>query len=175
MRTLLATLLLSACAHRGASPAAAPIPPFTAAQIQAAMPEGTHLRFRLVEAGEPTVTTDWLVVANEPQSVTIQYTMRNAEGLVLGDPQRRTQTWAELESHAHFPVEATTWSEGPVTVPAGTFAHARTYVVGRVEEGQPVEDHFSFSLDHPGAPIRMLTTRFDAELLRMELVQRDGP
>ena len=177
---LLPALLLSAtvaCANRRPpkAPTDAPIPPFSSAEIARAMPVGLHLRFQLVEAGGPPITSDWDVLQADADAVTIRYTMRDAQGEPLGEPQERTHTWSELVTHAQFPVEATTWSDGPATVPAGTFAQARSYVVGRVEGGAPVEDRYVFSLRHPGPPIEMTTTRFDAELTRMVLVERVEP
>ena len=178
--TFLSAVLLCATVACGSRrppkpPANAPIPPFSSAQIAGAMPVGLHLRFQLVEAGGPPITSDWDVLSADPDTVTIRYTMRDAQGEPLGDPQQRTHTWAELVSHAAFPVEATTWSDGPATVPAGTFEAARSYVVGRVEGGGPVEDRYVFSLRHPGPPVEMTTTRFDVELTRMVLLERVEP
>jgi hypothetical protein len=155
--------------------AAAPIPPFSASQIQAAFQPGLQLTFRLVETGRPPVTSEWDVRSVTSETVTIRFTMRNADELVLGDPTDKTQTWAELEEHATFPVEATTWTDESVTVPAGTFPRARTYVVSRVEDGKPLEDHYTFALSLPGPPVRLVTKRFDEELLLMELVERRQP
>ncbi len=152
-----------------------PIPPFSPDEIRAGFPVDLQVTFVLVEPDQPPVTSAWHVVEAGPDDVTIRYTMRDAADQPMGEPQQRTHTWAELSAHADFPVEATTWSEAPVTVRAGTFERARTYVVHRVEEGVPTEEHYSFSLAHPGPPLQVLTLRHGEEIRRMELIERVEP
>ena len=173
-------LLLGACAPRsgralrgGAAKAA--IPPFSAEQIRGGLPTGAVLVFQLLEPGAAPVTSRWEVLRAEDDGVTIQYTQGDAQRVPVGEPVVKTTPWTELESHGRFPPAATEWSDGPVEVGAGRFEGARTFVVHKVEDGQPVELHYTFALDLPGPPIRVRTLRQGVELQRTELLERTTP
>ena len=166
--TLLLLAVLGCAPKRPASPGT-PSPPFTAEQIRAGMPTGLVLRFVLSTPGEPPRKTSWHVEQQTETTVTVRYEEPRAG---QSQSETRQHTWDELESHAHFPVLATTWQDGPLTLAGTTYPHARTYVVHRVEEGHPIEEHFGFSLDHPGPPVLTRTVRHGEEQVRVVLVER---
>ena len=175
MRTHLPRLLVLgtlACGPKHPPSKTPPMPPFTADQIQAAMPTGLSLRFVLTAPGSPPRVSLWAVEAQTDTTVTLRYDEPSA------DPPRsetRTHTWTELAAHADFPPEATTWTEGPVELAGTAYPRARTYVVHRVEDGHPTEEHFTFSLDHPGPPVLTRTLRHGEEQVRVTLVERRSP
>lgn len=172
MRALLPLLAVLGCGPKRPSASAAPIPPFTADQIQAGMPTGLVLRFVLSAPGEPPRVTSWHVEDQTAASVTVRYDEPSG-GQVRSAV--RQHTWAELEARAHFPVVATTWQDGPLTLAGTTYPRSRTYVVHRVEDGHPIEEQHTFSLDHPGPPVLTRTLRHGEEQVRVVLVERHLP
>lgn len=150
----------------------AAIPPFPAARIQSAMPAGLELTFALTVPGAAPRTTTWRVLESTDSGVTIRY-----EEATDGAPRvnEATHTWAELEAHAHFPPQATEWRDEALTVGGTTYPRGRVYIVHRVEDGHPIEEHFAFSLAHPGPPIQVRTLRHGEEQMRMELLRRQEP
>lgn len=172
MRALVLLLALLGCGPKRPTSARPPIPPFTADQIQAAMPPGLILRFVLTSPGEPPRVTSWKIQERTDTTVTVRYDETSAVPL---RSDTRQHTWTELESHAHFPLEATTWQEGPLTLSGTDYPRTRTYVVHRLEDGHPIEEHFTFSLDHPGPPVLTRTLRHGEEQVRVALVERRPP
>jgi hypothetical protein len=94
----------------------------------------------------------------------------SVDGAVVRDEGSGTTTWAELESHAHFPPARTTRTESSVQVPAGTFETWLFEVEPETPSGQRKRLHFARSM--PGPPIWMEVTAGGKRVLLMELVSR---
>lgn len=184
---LVVVLAITACGPAKAPPEAAPVattpaepaptghvaPPFTAADLAAGLPVGTELKLRVVAAGEPTVVQHWIWTESDAEGCTIRGLLLAEDGqTVLTDSAGRS-SWAELETHAHFPAALTTMSESSIEVEAGTFDTWR-FDVQAAGPGDPVKVyHFARTL--PGPPVLMEHTLDGEVVLRMELVSRTQP
>lgn len=156
--------------------AAAPAPadpmaprPFTEAELRAAMPVGTRLRFRIDPHGQPSVEERWEVTAATGADCTIRSVVHDpVTGAVIEEQGSATSTWAELVAHAAFPVALTTIEDAMVTVPAGTFP-TRRYTVRDLDGTTRV---FDFATALPGPPVQVSATRDGAPLMTMTLSER---
>lgn len=155
-------LLLTALA---AEPANLPAP-FSAEQIQAACPVGTHIVMQLTDEHGVTELS-WTVLTADAQGMTWQ-----AELDVPGDadppPQDRTATWEELRGHALFPANEAKRKRTRVSTPWGTLDAWRYDVRERGEEGV-TRSQLWFADEMPGPPVRM--TSVSPSGARSELVQ----
>ena len=172
MRALLPFLIVLGCGPKRPPSSAPPGPPFTAAQLQAGMPTGLVLRFVLSAPGEPPRVTSWHIERQTATTVTVRYA-EPSSGQTRSET--RQHTWEELAARGRFPVQATTWEDGPVTLAGTTYPRSRTYEVHRLEDGHPIEEHTTFSLDHPGPPVLTRTVRHGEEQVRVVLVERRLP
>lgn len=148
-------------------------PPFSAEALREGIPQGTEMVLRLETAGQPTVLQRWLFTAADAQGCTIHAWILSPEGEELSDEGEGRSTWAELESHAHFPARRTTRTDSSVSIAAGELDTWR-FEVAPEAEGEPVKV-FHFSPAHPGPPVLMEVRSGQEVLTRMELVSRSGP
>lgn len=188
MRTsqlLFLAIALTACGPEKAPPVAAaaataPAPtgnlpaPFSAAELKAGIPVGTEIKLRLTAAGEATLVQHWIFTAADDSGCTIHGIMLAEDGVtVLTDDGAGATTWAELETHAHFPAALTTRTDSTVEVEAGKFDTWR-FEVRPAAPGEPSKV-LHFARDLPGPPVLMEETVDGEVVLRMELVSRTQP
>ena len=177
---MISLLLILACAHKDA---ASPSPteaafaaqtmaptPYTAAQIRDAMPVGTVVVYRRVEAGKEPYLNRMTVVAADETSGTIADAVIDEQGVVLSEEAPATMQWEELRKHAEFPVAALQTSDSAVDVPAGHFDTWK-YVV---TEPDGTVTTYQFARTLPGPPVWMEIRAADAVAFSMELVSRTG-
>jgi hypothetical protein len=186
---MLSFLLVVACAHRGTAtpePVAPPpvttlaveptaaeagemaTPPYTADQIREAMPVGTMIVYRRVEAGKDPYLDRMTVTAADATTCTIADAVVDADGKVLTDHGTQTAAWEELRKHAEFPVAGMEKSDSSVDVPAGHFGTWK-YVV-TAPDGMVSTYHFAPEL--PGPPVWMEMRAGDVVAFSMVLVSR---
>lgn len=176
---LVFTYLLSGCA--GTAPTASPStpaaktsehlpPPFSAAELRKGISAGTQMRFQVESAGSPTVIQEWLFRNVDDQGCTIAARILATDGSLISDNGTGTSTWAELESHAHFPAAHSTRRESTVVVPAGEFA-TWYFEVKSKGPGSPVS-RFHFAKELPGPPVWMEVTKNGVVTTKMILLSR---
>ncbi len=142
---LLGFLLLPCCAQEMAEP------PFSADEIRDATRPGRRYTFRQESQGNVTYNLmEFLNVGED--SLLMMTTQLNGEREPIGEPATKPATWAELESHAHFPRAHTTIEDAEIEVPAGTFA-CSLYTVA--EPGAVMAQRYWFAKDLPGAPVKV--------------------
>jgi len=148
-------------------------PPFTAADLQAGLPAGTEIRYRLESAGAPTVIEHWVFTASDEKGCTIASRVLAEDGTLIKDEGEGTNTWAELETHAHFPAASTTRTDSSVDVPAGHF-ETWLFEVRPTESGAPLR-RYHFARNLPGPPVWMEITKDGQLVTRMVLLSRTQP
>lgn len=115
-------------------------------------------------AGKPTVTERWEFSDVDPARTRVTTTTLDEGGRPTGAPEAQTATWAELREHARFPAAATTVTDEPMTVPAGTFDCWR-YVVTTPEGTRTLW----FAKTLPGPPVKMVVVKGGATTLTMTM------
>ncbi|MCO4745466.1 MAG: hypothetical protein KC912_11810 [Proteobacteria bacterium] len=142
--------------------------PFTPDQIRAASPEGREVVFRIRDES----TASWQRIT----FAAVNETGASIEGRAWPEGGAETPaeigeaTWAELQAHASFPLDATAVEPGhSVTVPAGTFSATR-YTV----EGDGETSYFFFAPSLPGPPVLMVSELADG-IWVMEMVSSGIP
>lgn len=176
-------LLVVACSGTGSAPGPAPEaagpakphlePPFSAAELRAGLPAGTEIKLRVVAAGQPPVIQHWTFTAADEKGCTIHARILGADGSLIRDEGSGTSSWAELESHAHFPRDLTTRSDSTVEVPAGRF-ETWLFEVKPARPGDPLR-RFHFAKELPGPPVSMEVIADGETALSMQLISRTGP
>ena len=178
---MIALLLFLACAHKDApaSPSAveaaaaaqsmAPTP-YTAAQIRDALPVGTVVVYRRVEAGSDPYLNRMTMVSADAVACRIADAIVDEQGNVISEEGETEASWEELRKHGEFPVAAVQRSEDSVDVPAGHFDTWK-YVV---TEPDGTVTTYQFARTLPGPPVRMEARAGDAVVFSMELVSRTG-
>jgi hypothetical protein len=162
MRSILLALAFAGCAGTATI---AP-PPFTAEQIHGATAPGRTYRFEIANAGQPPVIRQVRFVEVTADNALVESTMESTSGERLGEPERKTETWAGFVAHAAWPKDATTISEEPIEVPAGKF-DAVLYTVR--EDGGITRAWFAKTL--PGAPVRYVIEKDGVPVMTMTLVE----
>lgn len=143
--------------------------PFTAAQIQAAMPVGTVLE-HLRGAPDAAVRITWKVVEAGDVGCRIQYT---TEG--QAEPATRAHTWTELRDHAKFPTALTSVVDEAIDTPLGRL-ECRHYTVRTAAQADAaVAAEFWFCPDLPGPPVRLIAYKDGAIVQQMALASRVLP
>jgi hypothetical protein len=185
-RFLLVFLLLgsTACAHHPTP--AAPVPvaftplpdgtaprPFTPQQLHDALPEGTVTRYRISQAGGPTIEQRSTFTHPTDDGVTVLSQETQVDTGVTGAEESKDFRWTELVDHARFPADAVQLTDAAVDVPAGHFV-ARLYTVVEAGEGgaPPTTSRFYFDLKQPGPPVLYTVEAAGQEVFRMELLER---
>jgi hypothetical protein len=154
-------------------PAAHLPPPFTAAELRAGLPVGTEIVFKLEAAGQETQLQHWTFTAADDSGCTIAAKLLREDGSLISDEGEGTSSWAELESHAHFPAARSTRTESTVTVAAGTF-DSWLFEVQPAAPDQPVK-RLQFARTLPGPPVLMEVIAGGEVVMRMELLSRTQP
>jgi len=178
---MIALLLFLACAHKDAAVAPSPTEaafaaqamaptPYTAAQIRDAMPVGTVIVYRRVEAGKDPYLNRMTVIATDEASGTIADAVVDAQGTVLSEEPPATMQCEDLRKHAEFPVAALQTTDDAVDVPAGHFDTWK-YVV---TDPDGTVTTYQFARTLPGPPVWMEVRAHDAVAFSMELVSRTG-
>ena len=138
--------------------------PFTADQIQGAMPVGLKLLFRLTQ-GEGTQTQVWQVVASDDAG--LQITVATDGGPAEAGP---VMPWTELRDHARFGA-TTTWTDEVIRSPLGPVS-TRRYTEVRGDEVHT----FWFAPAWPGPPVRMTVVDGDGvQIMEQVLAERIVP
>lgn len=145
-------------------------PPFSAAELRAGLPAGTEIKLRVKTAALPAVIEHWTFTAVDDRGCTIHARVLDESGAVIRDEGSGTSTWAELESHAHFPKERTTRSESIARVPAGTF-ETWLFEVGPEKPDGPIS-RYHFAKTLPGPPILMEVISAGERVRSIELISR---
>lgn len=179
---LLVALFVGACARRPPPPPVEPAPadeatlppPFTAEQIHAAMPAGTRMTVKTVDASGVERVEEWQVVGSTAEQATFAY-VPLVDGALIGDQSRTsTVSWTELEGHARFPADATTVEPWSFETPLGPMEGWRYVQLGQVN-GQVSRNVFEFSRTHPGPPLRMTVEVGGVVVARMEVLGVQRP
>jgi hypothetical protein len=179
---MIALLLFLACAHKDAAVAASPVEaaaaaqamaptPYTAAQLRDALPVGTVVVYRRVEAGNDPYLNRMTMVSADAVGCKIANAIVDEQGNVVADEGETEADWEELRKHAEFPVAAVQTSEDAVDVPAGHFDTWK-YIV---TEPDGTVTTYQFARTLPGPPVRMEVRAHDTVVFSMELVSRTGP
>ncbi|MES2644338.1 MAG: hypothetical protein V4850_32935 [Myxococcota bacterium] len=180
-------LWLSACAPRvGVPPAPAAAeatiaPPFTVAQLRAAHPVGTHLRFRIERYNQPPLEEWWTWTAVDEAGCTITSTVHDATGAALTAEQatafqRRTGTWrAEwTELSGRFPAARNRIVASWADVPGGRFDTWLVTVRSATDGRRTVSEHH-YAQAMPGPPLLVTTEVEGIVVSRTTMVKRSGP
>lgn len=127
-------------------------PPFPADEIREATQEGRTYVWRVTTPDG--VSLRKVVFRDvEEKGASVEALNSTESGQPLSDLSRAPVTWAELESHAHYPAPSTVVEEETITVPAGTYSTWRYTVTLETQEGVQVTRAW-FALELPGAPVR---------------------
>lgn len=126
-------------------------PPYSADEIRDATRPGRRYTFRQESQGNVTYNVMEFVSVSE-DSLVMQVTQQDGERKTIGEPATRPDSWAALESHAHFPKDHTTIEDAEVEVPAGSFA-CSLYTVADPAAG--MVQRFWFANELPGAPVKV--------------------
>lgn len=140
-------------------------PPFDAAAIRAATAPGRTYVHRSTQPGMPPVTMLTRFVTADDAGATIEVMPLDAAGQPAAAARKAKMTWADFESHG-VPKPGTMQSEGPCTVPAGTFDCI--YFEIATPDGRR-RDGFARSL--PGMPVLSEVEADGAWVRVMELVE----
>ncbi len=127
-------------------------PPFTAAQIRAACPDGHAVDIVTTRDGEVVDRRRTVYFHPDEWAVSMSVTALGADGEPVGDAMEARSTWHELRDHAVFPGDVTTVTRETIETPLGRLECAR-YDVASGE----VTLVFWFSGQFPGMPIRSAT------------------
>lgn len=157
-----------------AAPEAPPVAlapaPFPADAIRAATRPGRTYVFKVVEGpAEPVLRHMVFTEVTEAGGV-IEASVHTPSGEVLAPPSAEPFTWAELESHAHFPAAATTITDAQLDTPLGPKA-CRLYTVEQEEDNIPMVVSYWFAVDLPGAPVRVEARAGGELVMTMEVVE----
>jgi hypothetical protein len=174
--TLLVLLSLGGC--KPAPPGLAPTPEllpalFDAAALQAGLPVGTVLDYRLTLAGLTPSEERWEIVAATDAEVTIRTTALDAGGAPIGPGSEEPHTWTDLESHASFPASFTVVREDELLSPLGALP-VRIYVVEPPGD-EAKADVYYFAPSMPGPPVKMETEADGEIVFTMEMIRRTLP
>lgn len=145
-------------------------PPYTAAQIKEATHVGRKYTFKIEVPDEPSQLQVMEFTAVTAEGATLKQSTLNEDKTPAGEPVEDQVTWADLESHAHFPKATTRVSEEELTVPAGSFP-CKVY---RVTE-EEVVNTFWFAKSLPGAPIKVEMREGDKVVFTMTLTEHVNP
>ena len=157
----------AAGATKTATDGLAPIP-YTVEQVQAAHPDGTLLRFRIVQAS--TEVEQHVRFENgDGEGVEVVSWSQDAAKQPINKPTKQRSLWSELRKHASFAAARTERKRAQCKVPAGSY-ECWEYVVRGANEGDPTQ-RFYFADDKPGPPVLLVTERDGTELMRMELLE----
>jgi hypothetical protein len=178
---MIALVLFLACAHKDAPVAPSSVEaaaaaqtmaptPYTAAQIRDAMPVGTVIVYRRVEAGKDPYLNRMTVLSADTVGCKIADAIVDDQGSVVSEEGETEAGWEDLRKHAEFPVAAVQRSDDAVDVPAGHFDTWK-YVV---TEPDGTVTTYQFARTLPGPPVRMEIRAGDTVAFSMELVSRTG-
>ncbi|MCA9540463.1 MAG: hypothetical protein KC620_16300 [Myxococcales bacterium] len=142
----------------------APVP-FPAQQIREATSNGRTYRFRLDAHGQSATVRTMRFEEVDDDGATVVSSTADTQGNPIGEPKSQHATWADLESHAHYPANATHIKPASIKTDAGRF-DCKLYTV-RDAEGI---SRAWFANDLPGAPVRLEIERDGKIVLRMELI-----
>lgn len=142
--------------------------PYTEGQIQAAHPNGTLLRFRIVQpTGE--VVQHMRFDNGDDSAVDVVSWSEDSANQALNKPTKQRARWSDLRDHASFASTRTVRRRARCKVPAGSY-DCWEYVVRGAKDDQPTQ-RFYFADDKPGPPVLLVTERDGTELMRMELLE----
>jgi hypothetical protein len=145
-------------------------PPYTAAQIKEATKVGRKYTFKIEVPDEPAQFQVMEFTAVTAEGATLKQTTLDKDKAPAGETIEDQVTWNDLESHAHFPKDATRMTEEDLTVPAGTFP-CKVY---RVTEAEIVNTYW-FAKTLPGAPIKVEAREGDKVVFTMTLTEHVNP
>lgn len=145
--------------------------PFTAEQIRDEWVPGLTIRFRRTTPGEVKLER-WTVVAADEEGAQIEFTVVDASGNTVGQPDVQRAGWVELRDHASFPAQRASRAEATRETPLGLL-DGWLYTVRDDEAGTVTE--FFFARKFPGAPVLMRTTRAGEPVLELTQLERRRP
>lgn len=145
-------------------------PPYTAAQIKDATKVGRKYTFKIEVPGEPAQLQVMEFTAITAEGATLKQSTLNEDKTPAGEVIEDQVTWNDLESHAHFPKDATRVTEEELTVPAGKFP----CMVYRVTEAEIINTYW-FAKSLPGAPIKVEAREGDKVVFTMTLTEHVNP
>jgi hypothetical protein len=144
--------------------------PFSAEQIRIGSQVGRRILMREGGPDEAPTYRRIVMVANDAESATHEYTPTDADGRPIGPSVERRSTWLELQAHASQPAATTSCDETTLELAWGTEPCWR-YVV-RDDDG---ETRFWFAKGVAGMPV--LTEQWTDGVLteRREMIANDIP
>ncbi len=154
-------------------PDLAPVP-FAPGTLARTFHPGATITYRIEAPGKPPVVLTTEFLAADESGVTMRDTTTDVEGTPQGEPETATATWKELESHAHFPRNATTIRESVVEVPAGRFETFQ-YRITSTTNGATSSATLWFAKNLPGPPVKVVREVDGAVAMTMVLLQTHRP
>lgn len=151
------------------APGQAPTP-FTADEIREACPVGRTIRVRVDAAGEPSYHRVSRYVECDQAGALLERSRLSLDGERLGEPELDRVTWLDLQTHASFPVEATTIEPERIETEIGELDCLRYTVRDGADERV-----FWFARDMPGMPLRTQASTNGQVVTATSVVERTIP
>ena len=126
-------------------------PPFSATTIRDGTPAGTEYIFKSFEPNGEVILIRMAFPRVDSNGCTLVSQALTLDGNPDGEANTAERTWAELESHAHYPRTTTKVTTTEVTVPAGRFV-VRLYTSKETKNGSELVTRAYFAMDKPGPP-----------------------
>ena len=166
-------LTLAACSSAPAVEEGQLDSPYTAAEIRAANPTGTEIRFRLTSGSGSAGVQILRFVTTDAEGASIESILASEDesrAIPSAGPVR--SSWEELRGHAVFPAGTAVRTRADCVVPAGKF-EGWLYTVLGPEEGEVSRYYFA---DGPaGPPVKLESMKDGERVLLMELLERRTP
>jgi len=120
-------------------------------------PDAAHLLFAFDDTNTDDATFTSAMIDPEAHRIRMEKTT--------------TARWTDLQRHASYPADATTFEETEVTLPVGTFQTTRYTVTRDTEEGRQItRAWFAADPELAGAPLRLVVELDGAVQSEMELL-----
>jgi hypothetical protein len=144
--------------------------PFSAEQIRIGSPVGRRILMREGAPNEPPTYRRIVLVANDAEGATHEYTPTDADGLPMGPSVERRSSWLELQAHASQPAATTSCDETTLELAWGTEDCWR--YVARDEDG---ETRLWFAKPVAGMPVLFERWTNGALADRREMIANEVP
>jgi hypothetical protein len=146
--------------------------PFRSDEIRRDCPSGSWRRFQVESLGNKGWITQYqtttFVVSSEV-STEVESVDSDSTGEFLGQPQRITATWKQLQAHASFSAENTTIESVPLALGADEFKTWH-YTITATDAGIKTVTHMWFAKTLAGPPVYMEKWSDEVLTFKMTLV-----
>lgn len=146
-------------------------PPYSAAQLRDALPQGTKLEIAMEGIGGD-MQDEWTVVLATPSFATMRYETISGGGDEARKPVDRKETWEALRDQHLYPRVSSTRTRTTVQGPDGTELDAWKYEVRRTEDGVEEVKTLWYADDLPGPAVKTLVTIDGKEVLEIRMTGR---